>query len=314
MSSKLQHRVVNAVLAALLPPVLLLAGLLTDGGARCLAGLLAFCVSVLYRPGRKLVKANLRVAFRDKGDAEIRALARENAFNTAWNWIDFLRILRHPATVERLVAEVDMPEPMPRQFLLCLPHLGSWELLAQFIPKLVGSCAAVAESFPYPVVNRILDRSRSMNGLEIIPRGGAVKGVVAAIRKGRNIGMLIDQNLSPRHGGIFVEFCGLPVPTSPLPAIMSIRYGLPILSGACIRRKDGRFKLTARMIDAGGEESPAALTQAILQANERLIREYPGQYTWLYRRWLYIPGDADDGTAAQFPYYAVRKKYKAGAK
>ena len=314
MSGKLQHKVVNAALAALLPPVLMLAGFLTDGGARRLAGFLAFCVSVLYRPGMRLVRANLQVAFRDKGEAEIRALARENVFNMSWNWIDFLRILRRPEAVERLVAEVELPEPMPRQFLLCLPHLGSWELLAQFIPKLVGRCAAVAESFPYPVVNRVLDRSRSLNGLEIIPRSGAVKGVVAAIRKGCSIGMLIDQNLSPRHGGVFVEFCGLPVPTSPLPAIMSIRYGLPLLSGACIRLKDGRFKLAARMIDGGGEGDPAALTQAILMSNERLIREHPEQYTWLYRRWLYIPSDADDGTAGLFPYYAVRKKYSAGAK
>jgi len=196
--------------------------------------------------------------------------------------------------------------------IVCIPHIGSWELLAQTVPHhLPGGSAAVAALFPYPKLNEILARSRTMNGLEIIPREGAVRGVFSALRRGSNVGILIDQNLSPKHGGLFVDFFGLPVPTSPLPAIAATRRGMTLTSGACIRCESGKFRIVIKGIAPPGEdETMQGVTQRIIDANEQMIREWPEQYTWLYKRWFYTPVDLEPERAARLPFYAKAPKYR----
>lgn len=310
-NTKLSHKCLNLLLKCALPPLMLTVGNFSDNWARRMARFVSFWLRLLHRPGVKLIHANLAVAFPTLERKRIRQITRENLFHTAWNWIDFLRILKHPEVIRHLIgeAEFDCGGKAPRQIILCLPHLGSWELMAQAVPKWFPDCAAVAEIFPYPRLNELLERSRTVNGLKIIPRKGAVRGVLSAIKAGTSVGILIDQNLSPRHGGLFVKFFGMPAPTSPLPAIVALRHGIPLMSGACIRQADGRFNFYFNYLDSNGMDRHQ-LTQAIISANEDLIRKYPEQYTWLYKRWVRIPADATPELSSRFPYYAIRKQYR----
>ncbi len=311
--SSTKSKITNALLGVLLPLLLFCVGSLSDKGSRRLASFFAALMRLFYRPGVKLIRANLRVAFPNYPEDEIHRLSNENLRHLAWNWIDFLRILKKPSLVDSMMTEVDGVKGLASQIILCLPHLGSWELLAQYVPKILPDSAAVAEVFPYRKLNEVLDKSRSVNGLKLIPRTGAAKNVVSAIRKGTSIGFLIDQNLSPKHGGIFVDFRGLPVPSSPLPAIVAMRYGVQLVSGACVRKEDGKFKTILSPVTVSEDDDKTTLTQKILAANESLITQYPEQYVWLYMRWKYIPTDIPSELKAKYPYYAKEKGYTVKA-
>ena len=294
-----------------MPVLLCTVGNCSDGIARALAGFCAFWFRALNWGGMKLIRANLKVAFPDMEPCQIRALARKNVYNCTWNWIDFIRLLRHPERIEGFVEEYDIPDDLPSPAILCIPHIGSWELLAQAIPsRMKGKSAAVAALFPYRKLNDILARSRTVNGLGIIPREGAVRGMLEVLRKGTNVGILIDQNLSPKHGGLFVDFFGLPVPTSPLPALAAQRRKVALASSACIRNPNGKFRIIVRPIrEPAPDESLKEVTQRIIAANEELIREWPEQYTWLYKRWFYTPLDLEPERVAKLPFYAKSPKY-----
>ncbi len=307
---KPSHIITNAVLAILMPILLFLFGNLGDKATRRVAGFLACLMRWFAFSSKKLIAVNLHTAFPDKNDTEIKRMVSENLLQTVWNWLDFLRILKNPVNIKRFLSVFELPSPLPTQFILCIPHLGNWELVAQCAPHYVNKCAAVAEFFPYNALNSILERSRTINGLKIIPREGAAKGMLRAIREKGSVGILIDQNLSPRHGGIFVDFFGLPVPTSPLPAVIARRCRLPVFSGACVRQADGRFKFLVKEVQQPDTDDPQRLTQAILSANEELIRNYPEQYTWLYKRWRLKPVDISAELADKYPYYAVSKEYR----
>ena len=307
---KASHIVTNALLSVLMPMVLFLFGNLGDKATRRLAGFITRLMRLFAVSQKRLILANLQTAYPDKSEEELKAMLTTNLLHTTWNWLDFIRILKRPQIISRLVTDVELPPDFPKQIILCLPHLGSWELVAQCAPHYLPKCAAVAEIFPYQALNDILNRSRSLNGLQIIPREGAVKGMLRAIREKTSIGILIDQNLSPRHGGIFVDFFGLPVPTSPLPAIVARRCTIPLFSGACIRQRDGHYKLIMAPIQLPDTDDPKTLTQTILASNEALIRKYPEQYTWLYRRWYFKPADTPPELESRFPYYATLKKYR----
>ena len=309
--SSTKSKFTDALIGVIVPTLLFICGGLSDKAAKRLAIVVATLMRIFYRPGVKLIRTNLALAFPNYKDDEIRRLSNSNLKHLAWNWIDFLRILRKPSLVESLMEEVEGADELANQIILCLPHLGSWELLAQYIPKLIPDSAAVAEVFPYKSLNNVLDKSRSVNGLKLIPRTVAAKNVISAIRKGTSIGFLIDQNLSPKHGGIFVEFRGLPVPTSPLPAIIALRYGVQLVSGTCIRKQNGKFKMLLTPLQLSPDDDKFSLTQKILTANESLITHYPEQYIWLYQRWKYIPSVIPAELKAKYPYYAKEKGYMA---
>ena len=308
---KKRNRLLDCCLSILFPVLLETVGRLPDAFSRRLAAFCAFIFRIFNWSGMKLLRANLSVAFPERSMDEIDSLVRKNVFHCVWNWIDFIRLLKHPERAEDFIEEALIQEDLSYPLIMCIPHIGSWELLAQAVPHyLEHDCAAVAALFPYPKLNEILARSRTINGLEIIPREGAVRGVFSALRKGSNVGILIDQNLSPKHGGVFVDFFALPVPTSPLPALAAVRRKVQLASGACIRGANGRFRIIVRAIAAPAEgESIQDVTQRIIAANEDMIREWPEQYTWLYKRWFYTPVDLEPERAARLPFYAKAPKY-----
>ena len=70
-------------------------------------------------------------------------------------------------------------------------------------------------------IGRWLSRSgnrEKVRGLEIIFSSGAIRAATKALRDGRGVGTLIDQNTRVRDGGSFVNFFGLPVSSSTAPA------------------------------------------------------------------------------------------------
>lgn len=268
----------------------------------------------LFGGDRKLMHTNLRIAYPDWDDARRRRVARQSLAHAIHNMIDFARCARHPHLIAQ-VAHLDGDDAAPfRELgrnpeggLMIIPHLGSWEMLSLAGPCVGIRGTAVASTFRNPHVDRLITNVRESTGVSIIPAHGAVKGMVRALRAGRLVGILMDQNTRPSDGGTFVDFFGLPATVSRAPSRLARKLDADIIVATFVRRADGLYflstKLPRRAVDY---ESEQALTQALIDANEELIRQYPEQYVWLYKRWRYIPTECDPDVAARFPYYARR--------
>lgn len=302
-------RVRDALSNALFPLLLSAVGCCSERSLRRLASCGTQLARLCYPGGLHLIEANLAIALPELNPAERRHLAIENFRHTLWMGLDVISNLKHPERLRDKVVEPDQesfPRNAPRPFIFCLPHLGNWELFGQAAPLFGVKASAVAKPFSNPKLTQLVFNAREINGLEIIPHRGAARGVLNALRQGRYVGLLIDQNVSPAHGGIYANFFGLPAPTSRLPAMLARRLKLPILVVACVRGPDGRLQLISEALprDIATYPDDAGLTQDILKATEALVRRYPEQYIWLYRRWRRIPANAPAALAAQFPYYA----------
>ncbi|HQL08224.1 MAG TPA: lysophospholipid acyltransferase family protein [Lentisphaeria bacterium] len=299
----------DAMMNALLPPLLWVVGCCSGRTLRRIAALGANLARVFYPGGLRLIAANLAIALPELTAPARRRLAVDNLMHTLWMGLDVISNLSHP---ERLRSRVVAPDPQlytndsVKPFILCLPHLGNWELFGQATPLFGIKSAAVAKTFSNRKLTELVFKARESNGLEIIPHQGAARGVLAALRNGRNIGLLIDQNVSPSRGGIYASFFGLPAPTSRLPAMLARRLGLPVLIGTCVRGDDGLLHFDSEPLAKAVADYPddASLTQDILHATEALVKRHPEQYIWLYRRWRRIPGNTPAEVAGRFPYYA----------
>jgi len=186
------------------------------------------------------------------------------------------------------------------------PHIGNWELAAfniSFAAKLPFAVLVRPQNNPY--INTLIVNSRTSSGNKVIFEKGAVKEMIKTLKKGYFLAVLIDQNTRVRDGGIFVNFFGLPVPTSRAIAFFARKMKVNIALGGCLRDVKGykmfSKELPKKVIDYKTDEE---LVQDIMKMTEDIVREYPEQYLWLYKRWQYIPEGASSELRSKFPYYS----------
>jgi len=293
-----------------------MAGCGSDRTLRALARVAGNMLWTCYGQGRRMVAANVALAFPDKSEGQLQTLARQSVVNMIWNALEFMRAMRRP---EPLAETVEMTEGLKEHFLdrttgslLVLPHLGSWEILGLALGAIGTQGCAVAHRLRNPYLDRLVTDARTATGLDIIPSKGAVRGILKACRRKQHVGVLIDQNTRLKEGGTFATFFGLPVTVTKAPAMLARKFHIPVVTGTCIRVKDHfRAEITPLPKPAPEYDSDEHLAQAMVDNLEMLIRKYPEQYVWMYKRWRYIPADAPAEVAEQYPFYA--RVYEEGA-
>jgi KDO2-lipid IV(A) lauroyltransferase len=180
-----------------------------------------------------------------------------------------------------------------RGAIIVSAHLGNWEM---------GSASGAAHGLAIDAVmhrqrNRRFDQdlreTRGRLGMGIIIRDHAPRQVLRSLRANRAVALVADQNVS--RAGIFVDFFGVPASTARGPAIFAQRTGAPIWTALAVRVDEGdvRYRIVLRRLDvepgSGDEEDVRRVTQAINDALEAVIRDYPEQYFWHHRRWKTRP-------------------------
>ena len=176
-------------------------------------------------------------------------------------------------------------------------HLGNWE---------VGGASVAARGYPMDVIvarqrNKLFDahlsRSRDRLGLTVVPRAQAPSRMVGALREGRVVGILGDQDA--RRAGVFVDFFGRPAATARGPALLALRANAALLFGVAIRAPGARpsYDVFIERVEAERtghlREDVIRLTQAFTSRLEHYIRLHPAQYFWLHRRWKTSPPEGD---------------------
>jgi len=270
----------------------------------------------LIPPFRKLVLANLRVAFPDYDEARRRQIGRDSFVNLIRTLLEFFwftnrpdRIARHVSIAPESRAMLDAHRAAGENIIFVTPHLGNWEATGLKIAQSSGLDFAVVVRPPRnPLLNRLIRKSRGCNGNEVIDAKGSVKKVLHAVKQGKSLATLIDQNTRVRDGGVFVNYFGLPVPSSKAPAFFArMSPKVRTMVGGGIRQPNGdilAFHVKLPKPEADYQDD-GAMIQDLIKITEDLVRRYPEQYLWFYRRFQYIPRDADAELRAKYPYYSA---------
>ena len=190
-------------------------------------------------------RANLERAFPDRGAADREAIL-------VGMWDNLGRVLAEYPHLGRLIddgrvefAGLDHLRAMRDDGVggfFVGGHIGNWE-----IPSLVAAREGIAVDQLYrapnnPPIDRLLRRFRAETGGRYIPKGPAAdRAVAAACRRGRHIGVLVDQKFNE---GIPLPFFGRDAMTATAPARFALRFGLPIVCIRMERRRGARFRFT----------------------------------------------------------------------
>ena len=182
-------------------------------------------------------------------------------------------------------------------------HFGNWEILGQAGALYLDGLLSVAAVLRNPFVNKMVSRSRQVTGQKVVYQDGAIRQLMKALKSDTVVALLIDQNVVPAEGGIFVNMFGLPVPVSRAIAALASKADVQVAFLYCIPDKRGYYTVFASPLpdEFDGDDTHEGITQAVVKLIEDVICENPGKWMWAYKRWKFIPeGHSEDG----YPTYA----------
>jgi KDO2-lipid IV(A) lauroyltransferase len=188
---------------------------------------------------------------------------------------------------------VDAAMAAGRGAILVTGHLGNWELHGVAHGYLFGPIAVVARPLDNPELDARLCRFRSRGGNTVIYKQKALAQILRALRAGRGVAILIDQNVQ-QDDGIFVSFFDRPAATTTVAAAIALKTGAALIPCYTSALPDGRYRLTYRPAVRWDERADrrdeiGRLTQALTQEIEQAVRAAPEQWLWIHRRWKTQP-------------------------
>jgi KDO2-lipid IV(A) lauroyltransferase len=240
-------------------------------------------------------RQNIRLALPEKSAAEVEEIVRGMWDNLGRVAAEYPHLDRITAVESGRIELADVSALRDlrdghRAGITVSAHLGNWEVLPTAGVRNGLDLLAVIREPNNPYVRPLLHRLRGAAGGTWAGKGaGGARQIVAALRAGRVVAMLIDQKLNT---GIPLPFFGVEAMTVAAPAQLALRFGCPLVPVRVERTGPARFRISApaavplSSLEAGDRH--AAVSRIMGDLNRILedwIRARPEQWLWLHRRW-----------------------------
>jgi lauroyl/myristoyl acyltransferase len=297
----------------------------------CIQSLPLTCVAILGNGGgalthlfdsrhRRVVRNNLRRAFPEKSETEIRLLARTTFRRIGENYacgvktavMSFEAILTRCQMIgtEKLstpnraafvgppseFAAKGAPGAAPCNRIVAIGHFGNFELytmIGRCVPGFRG--ATTYRALPQAGLDRLLRELREGSGCLCFERRTQARELARALnQKGIVLGLLSDQHAGNK--GVWAPFFGVDCSTTSAPAIYALRYDSPLNTAIVYRVGLGRWQIEVGDEIPTHENGEPRTVEAIMcdvnQIFEAAIRRDPANWFWVHNRWKARPPQA----------------------
>ncbi len=267
--------------------------------ARALGISLAWAVYLLHGKLRRVGKRNLEMAFPEKSRRD-RARILRGVFTSLGRQLAEVSLYRRYTrqNVSKIVVyegfeNYERALARGKGVLFLTAHLGAWELSA-FAHSLYGyPLGVLMRSLDNPYLDRLAREYRTLHGNKTVDKDFA-RGLIAAMRSGETVGVLMDTNMIASQG-VFVDFFGIQACTASGIARIALRTDAAVVPGFTIwdpmlKKYRLRFDPAATLIRTGDTEADVVANTALFtKIIEDYVRRYPDQWLWVHRRWKTRP-------------------------
>jgi len=260
-----------------------------------MGNILGMSAYLIDRRHRRIVKRNLKFTHPEWSWSKINRLAIKTYQNIGITILEVLQMTcfskEDILNKVRIKGKANLFNTIknPKGVIMISAHIGNWEMCHLFLScYLQKSQVVVAQKQPI-IIERIINKLRTSTGNTIIKKKGAMIKLSQTLRKGKMIGLLIDQGTSHREG-VDVTFLGRNTNATYAASLLAAKYKCPVLPVFCIREYDSMLTVVV--------EPPLKLnktdnlrsdlqtnTQIMTDAVEKIVRLYPEQWLWLHKRW-----------------------------
>ena len=171
-------------------------------------------------------------------------------------------------------------------------HFANWEIMAAAICNRPVDCLVTYRAINNPHIDKRLNKARRAYGIGVLtPKGIGTRSLMTALKAGRSVAILNDQKF---REGLSVPFFGHDAMTAPGPARLAIKYGVPIVPMSTVRTGPAQFRVTVHdpIIPTATGNTDADVRDTVVRITEFIearVRENPGQWFWMHRRWPKTP-------------------------
>jgi Kdo2-lipid IVA lauroyltransferase/acyltransferase len=281
-------------------PFIKLLGILPRPFARAFAIAISQFVYLFHVRLRRVGMRNLQMAFPEKSERERKRILRAEFTSLGRQLAELCQFPRStPENVDDVVVYEQL-ENYERAYargkgvLFLTAHFGGWELSA-FAHSLHGHRVnIVMRPMDNPYLDGMLQSYRTMHGNKVVPKDDFVRGLLAAMKAGETVGILMDTNMTPPQG-VFVDFFGIPACTASGLARIALRTDAAVVPGFTIWDESLRkyrlcFDPALELVRTGDLEADIVTnTQNFTKVIEEYVQKYPEQWLWVHRRWKTRP-------------------------
>ena len=297
---RIRKRIKNWFLYRLITAIISLLNFLPRNIAIWVGGFLGKLAFLIIRDARRRTLSNLSLAFgKEMNETNLRKLACQVFENVGKNVADAVRLKKINWENLEGITEIEGLEYLNQVYkagkgvIGLTGHIGNFEFMAAYFSLKGYKLSVVGRELYDPRLDRLLVENRENVGLENIPSSAGVKPILKALRAGKILGVLADQD-SSRVRGVFVNFFGRPARTPVGPALLAYKTGSPIVPMAIVRKNDNKYKIIVKppvelSFSENREKDIADITQKCTQVLESIIREHPDQWLWMHDRWKSKP-------------------------
>lgn len=238
--------------------------------------------------------ANLDLAYGDDlTQSEKTAIAKSSFINLATTIVEFCYspLIRRP--IEELVHVVN-PDVFRAAYqegkgvIVLVPHMGNWEVSGRWFGEQGAIHNAVVRRQDQAWANGIITWVRKRNHILEIDKRNGLRKVLAALRRGEMVSMLIDQHAQKE--AVRVDFFGQPAMTHASAALLGMRTGCKVMVCSGFRRPDGELggifsDPIETTVSGDPDRDLIENTQRYVAVIETYVRRNPQDWMWMHRRW-----------------------------
>jgi KDO2-lipid IV(A) lauroyltransferase len=285
---------------ALAWPIIRTLAILPRPLARAAGIIFALTVYLLHFRLRQVGMRNLELAFPEKSGREHARILRGGFTSLGRQLAEVCKFPQYSIENINEIVVYDGFENYERALargkgvLFLTGHIGGWELSA-FTHSLHGHPVhIVMRPMDNVYLDRLIRRYRTLHGNKTVDKDDFVRGLLAAMKQGETVGILMDTNMTPPQG-VFVDFFGIPACTATGLARIALRTDATVVPGFTLWDPGlGKYRLrfdpALELIRTNDIEADViANTQLFTKVIEDYVRRYPDQWLWVHRRWKTRP-------------------------
>jgi Kdo2-lipid IVA lauroyltransferase/acyltransferase len=285
---------------ALAWPIIQTLAILPRPLARAAGILFAWTVYLFHFRLRRVGMRNLALASPEKSRRERARILRGEFTSLGRQLAEVCKFPQYtPRNVEQIVVydgfeNYEQALARGKGVLFLTGHMGGWELSA-FTHSLHGHPVhIVMRPMDNVYLDRLIRQYRTLHGNRTVDKDDFVRGLLAAMKQGETVGILMDTNMTPPQG-VFVDFFGIPACTATGLARIALRTDAAVVPGftlwdPVLRKYRLRFDPALNLIRTNDNEADVvANTQLFTKIIEDYVRRYPDQWLWVHRRWKTRP-------------------------
>lgn len=264
-----------------------------------LAGWLVSRIVAPLAGWRRRIRTNLAHAWPDLPGDEVERLVRAVPDNAGRALIEMYSGDDLKARVRQVTPEgpgwavVKEAHAEGRPIFFLSGHFGNYDAARSLVAMEFGEIGALYRPLNNVYFNRHYVEAMTTVARPLFPRGRrGLAEMMKYVRKGRFVAILNDQHFG--HGAPLTFFGRTAYTALSIPEI-AMKLDALIVPAYAIRQPDG---LSFRVVfeEPIPHTSPEEVGQALNDSLERRVRDNPGQWLWLHRRWKPGPAGPDART------------------